>query len=342
MKAFARRAHAAPGDRWPRHFLHQLRIECNALRDIERAAGADSLIARRVPRCLSLCLDESCDDFRALPHIALTRLEGPTLDAFSRELLETASLVERRNALFDFAHEALITLDHLWSLGFVHRDLSGANLIVLRHPSRSTPVAAALVDFDAALHVSACPTIEQPSSELQGASDRCMPNHLLPPPPRDGAKDAAPITFNLPPELWAPAFAQWTARPTPQRWHRANESFAFDGWGLGMALLHKMECEPDLPGRIWRRQLEMVASRRVVASQRAAEQPEVCDEVETGDGSLWLRKLDPQCFAESTTPPLLLALLASLLASDPAARGPPGRLLTRSNGQGASTSRAAS
>ena len=45
---------------------------------------------------------------------------------------------ERRNALFDFAHEALITLDHLWSLGFVHRDLSGANLIVLRHPSRST------------------------------------------------------------------------------------------------------------------------------------------------------------------------------------------------------------
>ena len=138
VKAFARRAHAAPGDRWPRHFLHQLRIECNALRDIERAAGADSLIARRVPRCLSLCLDESCDDFRALPHIALTRLEGPTLDAFSRELLETASLVERRNALFDFAHEALITLDHLWSLGFVHRDLSGANLIVLRHPSRST------------------------------------------------------------------------------------------------------------------------------------------------------------------------------------------------------------
>ena len=184
VKAFARRAHAAPGDRWPRHFLHQLRIECNALRDIERAAGADSLIARRVPRCLSLCLDESCDDFRALPHIALTRLEGPTLDAFSRELLETASLVERRNALFDFAHEALITLDHLWSLGFVHRDLSGANLIVLRHPSRSTPVAAALVDFDAALHVSACPTIEQPSSELQGASDRCMPKHLLPPPRR--------------------------------------------------------------------------------------------------------------------------------------------------------------
>ena len=323
-----------PMRQWARGVWPIMQNECAKLRHLEqrradRASGhGDEVfdagrIRIRVPRCVHVCADATCAEADTMPFVAVTRVGGMTLKAFATTL-KSRGRHEQRVALLTAVRAALQTLQWIWSNGVVHRDVSGANLVV--DSSERGELSVALIDFDGAVLVGECSDEAAPvvaagggqqhtggHGSAGGSSKDCVPSHALPSPPWDSAI-SAPSSYSLPPELWAAAM-EGRARV----WHRRHESFAFDAWGLGVAVLRTLSCSPTLPERVWRWQLAQQRTRTLN------------DAIAADDGlasPAWLHGLDPACFAYEHTPPELLAILATLLSANPVARGPPQRLLT--------------
>ena len=229
-------------DREGEYLRAKLKNECDALR-----AASGSGVA---PECVASCLNDADADCGGLAWIAQSKLAGVKLDEF------TVACRHRNGAGLGFQREMLAvarsTLAALAALrkkGVAHRDLSGANILVEGGGS-GRDIRVTLADFDGAVVVKRC-LQRRARREL----DFCDAQHLLPAPPWDGE----PITFNVPPELYTAAQAAGAALldggdgGLPVGLTR-GAPFSFDGWGLGIALVHKI-CggSRGLPEQLWRR-----------------------------------------------------------------------------------------
>lgn len=237
-------------------FADVISQECSFLRELAEGEASVSF-----PRCLAVCTPDgrntgptSCGE---VAYNVQTALAGDTLDEVARKPdQESARLVRAAGA-------GLRTLDWLWKRGVAHRDLSGSNLL-FDEPTASLR----LCDFDSAIWLDRCDR------------EACVPSHLLPAPPWH--RGMQPITYNVPPELFATAAKSAVARdraPMGQPWHSRELGFAFDAWGLGMALLQKLDCPRTTVQRLW----EHAASGRTAprwahdGADAAAGWAEACD-----------------------------------------------------------------
>lgn len=278
----------------PRDQLRRLVSECNVLTELERA-GVSS-----VPRCLEVCdATRGCANASVLVQSAV---EGAsTLDIFAQGPHGQVGLIAVANG-------ALRLLANLSRAGVAHRDLSGANLLVGDDDASNVH----LVDFDGAVLVRDC------AAGVKGIRE-CAPEHLMPGPPWD--KTAEPITFNIPPEVFGACTDLWQAFATDALGNVPGDAataslFAagsFDLWGLGMALLHKLQCDEHAAERVWRYGLD---------EWRGGQR-----EPHEGSGATRrLARLAGECVGAAPTH--LQRLLSRLLDPQPARRGSAGELLS--------------
>ena len=178
--------------------------ECSFLRQLplleeDEASGL-------FPQCIAACTPQeafhsdaaACAEDSNAVFMVQTALTGDTLDVVARNLPAPG--------LVPIAKAALLTLDALWKRRVAHRDLSGANILVDR-VAGSQGWMVRLVDFDAAIGVDQCLDLTaMPSTS-------CAPTHLLPAPP--WTTRPQPITYNVPPELYAAATSSPSRDRTP-------------------------------------------------------------------------------------------------------------------------------
>ena len=242
--------------------------------------------------------------------IALTALSGVPVFTHLTHLTHLAHS-ERQDLALRIGRGALVALARLEAASVVHRDLSLHNILVDNESGQLW-----LVDFDAAVSTVGC---SDQSQDIERQIRCTTAAHLLPEPPWTPTSE--PVTYNVPPEVFALA----TRRLYAEVDDAAVVSPSFDLWGLGVAMVHILNCaDSTVISRIWSDALATSLTRR----------EEGWDDGLGGRSAIQTRaerfeQWEPRCFNRALHPAgeRLSTLLSRLLAARPKERLSAGELL---------------